>query len=307
MPSNKSPFGCFFVFGILKGRYFMMISDRKVRRLEKVANTLRQDIVKMLVKAGSGHSAGPLGMADVFTALYFHVLHHRPKQPAWAQRDRLFLSCGHICPVRYAAMARAGYVPLKTLGTLRKLGSVLQGHPEFRRLPALEHTSGPLGQGSSVAVGAALAAQMDGARHRAYCVLSDGEHQEGQVWEAIMFAGKNRLSNLTFIVDRNNIQIDGNTEDIMPLEPLADKYRAFNWHVLEIDGHNIREIVEACETAKRITEKPTVIIARTIPGRGVDFMENKYQWHGIPPKADQANEALRELRTLRGKIMSECD
>lgn len=283
----------------------MTIHDTKVKRLEKIANTVRQDIITMLVKAGSGHSAGPLDMADVFVALYFHILHHRPGTPHWPERDRLILSCGHICPVRYAAMARAGYFPLKTLATLRQLGSPLQGHPELHKLPAVESTSGPLGQGSSVAVGIALTGKMDNKKWRVYGVLSDGEHQEGQVWEAIMFAGNNRLNNLTFFVDRNNIQIDGMTEDVMPLEPLADKYRAFNWHVIEVDGHNIREIVEACETAKHILEKPTVIICHTVPGRGVEFMEKKYEWHGIPPNAEQAKEALHDLRTLRGKIVSE--
>ncbi len=283
----------------------MIIHDKKVKLLERLANTIRQDIMKMLLEAGSGHSAGPLGMADVFTALYFHVLHHKPKKPSWDQRDRLILSCGHICPVRYATMARAGYFPLKTLSTLRKLGSPLQGHPELHKLPAIENTSGPLAQGTSVAVGSALAGKMDGKKWRVYGILSDGEHQEGQTWEAIMFAGNKKLNNLTFIVDRNNIQIDGMTEDIMPLEPFADKYRAFNWHVIEIDGHNIKQIVDACEEAKRIYEKPTVIIAHTIPGRGVDFMEKKYEWHGIPPNAEQAKIALRELRTLRGKIVSE--
>ncbi|MBI4252991.1 transketolase [Candidatus Uhrbacteria bacterium] len=283
----------------------MIIHDQKVRRLEKLANSIRRDIIAMLVKAGSGHSAGPLDMADVFTALYFHILHHRPKQPQLEGRDRLVLSCGHICPVRYAAMARAGYFPLKTLSTLRKLGSPLQGHPELHKLRAVENTSGPLAQGTSVAVGMALAGKMDNKKWRVYGVLSDGEHQEGQTWEAVMFAGNKGLNNLTFLVDRNNIQIDGMTEEVMPLEPFADKYRAFNWHVIEIDGHNIREIVDACEQAKRIYEKPTVIICHTIPGRGVEFMEKKYEWHGIPPNEEQAQEALRDLRTLRGKIISE--
>lgn len=283
----------------------MIIHEKKVKRLERLANTIRQDIIKMLLNAGSGHSAGPLDMADVFTALYFHILHHRPKQPHWTERDRLILSCGHICPVRYAAMARAGYFPLKTLATLRQLGSPLQGHPELHKLLAVENTSGPLGQGSSVAAGYALAGKMDNKKWRVYAVLSDGEHQEGQVWEAIMFAGKNKLNNLTFLIDRNNIQIDGMTEDVMPLEPFADKYRAFRWHVIEVDGHNIREIVDACEQTKRIYEKPTVIICHTIPGRGVEFMEKKYEWHGIPPNAEQAKQALHDLRTLRGKIISE--
>jgi len=283
----------------------MIIHEKKIKKLAILANTIRQDIIKMLVKAGSGHSAGPLDMADVFTALYFHILHHKPKQPQWTGRDRLILSCGHICPVRYAAMARAGYFPLKTLSTLRQLGSPLQGHPELTKLPGSENTSGPLAQGASVSVGIALAGKMDSAKWRVYGILSDGEHNEGQVWEAAMFAAKNRLNNLVWIVDRNNIQIDGFTENIMPLDPLENKYKAFGWHVIEIDGHNIREIIDAYEQAKRIYEKPTVIIAHTIPGRGVDFMENKYEWHGIPPNSDQAELALKELRTLRGKIVSE--
>ena len=246
----------------------------------------------MLVKAGSGHSAGPLDMADVFTALYFHILHHRPKQPQWKERDRLILSCGHICPVRYATMARAGYLPLRTLSTLRQLGSPLQGHPELHKLPAVESTSGPLAQGTSVAVGTALAGKIDGCNWRVYGIFSDGEHQDGQTCEAIMFAGNKRLNNLTFIVDRNNIQIDGCTEDVMPLEPFADKYRAFNWHVIEIDGHNIREIIDACEQAKRIYEKPTVIICHTIAGRGVEFMEKiRVAWHSAKRRASTGGAA----------------
>lgn len=275
----------------------MTIHDAKVKKLDKLANLVRQDIIKMLLTAQSGHSAGPLGMADVFVSLYFHILHHRPKQPSWLERDRLVLSCGHICPVRYVAMARAGYFSVQTLSTLRKLGSPLQGHPELSKLPSAENTSGPLGQGVSVAVGMALAGKMDQKKWRVYGILSDGEHQEGQTWEGIMCAGKYKLNNLTFIVDRNNIQIDGETETIMPLEPFANKYRAFNWHVIEIDGHNIREIVDACEQAKHISEKPTVVIAHTIPGRGVSFMEGRYEWHGIPPNKEQANQALRELRS----------
>lgn len=282
----------------------MMIHDKKVKQLEKLANTVRQDIIKMLVQAGSGHSAGPLGLADIFVALYFHILHHNPKKPTWPQRDRLILSCGHVCPVRYATMARAGYFSLKKLSTLRKLGSPLQGHPELTKLDGIESTSGPLGQGTSLAVGMALAAQRDKKTYTIYAILSDGEHNEGQVWEAVMLASKYRLSNLVFIVDRNNIQIDGNTENIMPLEPFAEKYKSFGWHVIEIDGNNIREFVDACEQAKRVVEKPTCIIARTIPGRGVDFMEKKYEWHGMPPNKEQAVLALHELQILQGKIIS---
>lgn len=275
------------------------------KQLELKANEVRQAIIEMLVTAGSGHSAGPLGMADIFTALYFDVMKLDPDQPKLPDRDRLVLSCGHICPVLYATLAYRGYFPRKELETLRKFGTRLMGHPHNLALPGIETSSGPLGQGLSQAVGMALAANLDKKSWRTYAILSDGEHNEGQTWEAIMFAGKNRLNNLTAIVDRNNIQIDGFTEDIMPLEPLADKYRSFNWYVLEVDGHNFDEIIAALRHARAVFEKPTVIIAHTIPGKGVDFMENDYHWHGKPPKAEEAKIALRELRTLRGKIRSE--
>jgi len=282
-----------------------------IKNLEIKANQVRQDIVKMLLEAGSGHSAGPLGMADIFTALYFNILNHDPKNPEWEERDRLMLSNGHICPVRYAAMAEAGYFPVSELATLRKLGTRLQGHPERKRLPGVETTSGPLGSGLAQASGYAYAARMDAsagsaqANFRVYCICSDGEHDEGNHWEAVMFAGKYNLSNLTVIVDRNNIQIDGFTEDVMPLDPLEEKYKAFHWDVINIDGHNMQEIIDACEHAKAIHTNPTVIIAHTIPGKGVDFMENKFEWHGKPPNKDEAKVALHELRTLGGKIKSE--
>lgn len=275
--------------------------------LSKKANLIRQDIIRMLVAAGSGHSAGPLGMADVLTALYFAILKHDPKRPDWPDRDRVVLSNGHICPVLYATLAHAGYFPKSKLATLRKLGTSLQGHPHRGALPGIENTSGPLGQGLSQAIGLALAARLDKKRYQIYALLSDGELQEGQTWEAVMFAGKNKLHNLTAIVDRNNIQIDGMTEDIMPLEPLAAKWAAFNWHVLEVDGHNIEEIIDACQRAKAVYEKPSVILAHTIPGKGVDFMEFDYTWHGKPPKPEEAKEALRQLRTLGGRIRSEHD
>ncbi len=273
-----------------------------ISELEKKANDIRQDIIKMLVEAGSGHSAGPLGMADVFTAFYFNILNHDPKNPEWEDRDRLFLSNGHICPVRYATMANAGYFPIEELMTLRKLGSRLQGHPEKDKLPGVETTSGPLGSGLCQAAGYAYAARMDFSQNskqvkkfQVYCLTSDGEHEEGNHWEGVLFCGKYKLSNLTQIVDRNNIQIDGFTEDVMPLEPLADKYKAFNWHVLEIDGHNFQEIIDACQKAKEELNKPTVIIAKTIPGKGVSFMENKFEWHGKPPNKEEAEKALEEL------------
>ncbi len=278
-----------------------------IEELQKKANDIRKDIIKMLVAAGSGHSAGPLGMADVFTALYFAILNHDPKNPFWEDRDRLILSNGHICPVRYATMAHAGYFPISELKTLRHLGTRLQGHPERLRLPGVETTSGPLGSGLAQASGYAYAARMDGKRFRVFCICSDGEHDEGNHWEAVIFAGKYNLSNLTLIVDRNNIQIDGHTEEVMPLEPLVDKYRAFNWTVIEVDGHNIEQIIDAVDQARAIYENPTVIIAHTIPGKGVDFMENNPAWHGKPPTAEEAKIALKELRTLGGKIKSEND
>ncbi len=278
-----------------------------IKKLKLLANAIRQDTIKSLLEAGSGHSGGPLGMADVFTALYFSVLNHDPKNPKWDKRDRLVLSNGHICPVRYVAMAHAGYFPREELKTLRKLNSRLQGHPHNLSLPGLESTSGPLGQGISIAAGMAYAAKMDGKTHRVYCIDSDGELNEGQAWEAFLFAAKNKLSNLTAIIDRNNIQIDGFTEDIMPLEPLREKFEAFGWHVIETDGHNLRHIIDACEESKAVYEKPTCIIAHTIPGKGVSFMEKNFEWHGKPPNADEAKRALEELEEERKQIESEQD
>lgn len=283
----------------------MPLSAQEVKQLELKANQIRQDLIKMLLAAGSGHSAGPLGMADIFTAFYFHILKHDPKNPNWEERDRLFLSNGHICPIRYTAMAHAGYFPISELKTLRKLGSRLQGHPERGKLPGVETTSGPLGSGLAQAAGYAYASKMDNRKFRIYCITSDGEHDAGNHWEAVLFAGKYKLNNLTAIVDRNNIQIDGHTEDVMPLEPLEDKYKAFNWHVLHVDGHNFEEFIDACQHAEAVYEKSTVIIAHTIPGKGVSFMENMYEWHGKPPNQEEGRKALHELRTLGGKIRSE--
>ena len=289
------------------------LSDADVRELVRRATAIRETIIEMLVAAGSGHTAGPLGMADIFAALYFRVLNHDPKNPDWAERDRLILSNGHIVPVRYAAMAHAGYFPVEECLTLRKFGSRLQGHPERLRLPGLETTSGPLGSGLSQAAGMAYASRMDSthstgsgqAKNRIYCAMSDGEHDAGNIWEAAMWAGANHLSNLTGIIDRNNIQIDGYTESIMPLEPFADKYRAFGWHVLEVDGHNIPQFIAACDEAKAIYDKPTVIIAHTIPGKGIRQIERDYRWHGKPPSAVEGKLFLNELRTMEGKIASE--
>lgn len=276
-----------------------------VEELRKTANKIRKDLIKMLLIAKSGHSAGPLGSADIFTALYFDILTHDPKKPLWEDRDRLFLSCGHYAPVRYVTMAHAGYFSRAELKTFRKLNSIFQGHPERVRFPAFESTSGPLGEGLAQASGYAYSARMDGKRYRVYCMTSDGEHNAGNHWEAVMFAGANKLSNLTSFVDRNNIQIDGHTEDVMPIEPLVEKYKAFNWHTLHIDGHNMEEIIDAVNHARAVYEKPTAIICHTIPGKGVDFMENMPRWHGIPPGKDQAKKALHDLRTLGGKIVGE--
>ncbi|MBX4190135.1 transketolase [Candidatus Parcubacteria bacterium] len=281
------------------------IHDDKIEELELKANEARELLIEMLTEAGSGHTAGPLGMADIFTTMYFHVLNHDPKNTEMADRDRLILSNGHITPIRYVVMAMAGYFPVEELKTLRKFGSRLQGHPERERLPGVETTSGPLGSGLGQACGIAYAARMDKKNFRTFCLMSDGEHQEGSTWESIMFAGKNKLSNLTAIVDRNNIQIDGMTEDIMPLENFRAKYEAFNWHVLEVDGHNIEQFVDSIEQAKAIFEKPTVIIAHTIPGKGIKEIEFDYNWHGKPPKPEEAKKFLDELRTLGGKIKSE--
>ncbi|MEK7649559.1 MAG: transketolase [Patescibacteria group bacterium] len=290
------------------------IDDKKVAELELKANDIRQSIIEMLVAAGSGHSAGPLGMADVFTALYFQSAKNDPKNPTWPERDFIVLSNGHICPVQYATMAHAGYFPVEELKTLRKFGSRLQGHPHRTKLPGIEVSSGPLGTGISQAVGIALALRMDKKTNFVYCLMGDGEQDCGVVWEAMMLAGREKLWNLVGIIDRNNIQIDGFTEEIMPLEPLREKYESFGWHVIDVDGHNMEEIVNVIEEAKAIYEKPKMIIAHTIPGRGVDFMERRFEWHGNPPgkgpvdkvAADkQAEEALRELRTLRGQIQSE--
>ena len=284
-----------------------MLTEEKIIELEKRANNIRQSVIEMLLEAGSGHTAGPLGMADIFTLFYFHVLRHDPKNPFWDERDRFVLSNGHICPVYYATMAHAGYFPIEELKTLRKFGTRLQGHPHREYMPWLENSSGPLGTGLSQAIGMALADKMDqkDKDRFIYCFMSDGELDEGNSWEGIMLAGKHKLRNLIAIVDRNNIQIDGYTENIMPLEPLADKWRTFNWHVIEVGGHDFMALDQAVEEAQAIYEKPTVIIAHTIPGKGVKEFERDYRWHGKAPNKEEAKIALDELRTLGGKIKSE--
>ncbi len=290
------------------------LTDIEVQALTLRAEDIRESIIKMLTEAGSGHSAGPLGMTDVFTALYFRIINHNPRHPEWAQRDRVILSNGHIAPVLYATMAHAGYFSVSELKTLRRFGSRLQGHPHRGTLPGVETSSGPLGCGLSQAIGMALMDRMEGHKpdRYFYCCMGDGEMDEGQVWESLLLLNKFKLHKVISIIDRNTIQIDGYTEDVLPLESLKDKLEAFNFHVLEIDGHNFRDIVQAVGKAKSTLDRPTVIIAHTIPGKGVSYMEGDYMWHGIPtglqnvsgapPKEDQERVALKELRTMRGKI-----
>ena len=280
------------------------VTAERLKELKLKANDVRQGIIRSLVSAGSGHSAGSLDMADIFTGLYGAVMHHDPTQPDMPDRDRLLLSCGHIAPVRYSAMANFGYFPVDELLTLRKFGSRLQGHPERAKLPALETTSGPLGEGLAQGTGMALGAKLDGKSWRVYVVTSDAEHQCGLHWEAMMTAGKFKLDNLTCIIDRNFIQIDGSTEDVMPLEPLADKYRSFNWEVIECDGNDMTDFLAACERAKNTKDKPQVIVANTVPGKGVSYMEGDYTWHGKPPNKAQAEEALAELQAQRERILA---
>lgn len=281
-----------------------MSEQLTITQLQKKANDVRQDIVTMLEHAKSGHSAGPLGMADIVTALYFNVMKNDPEQPEWSERDVFFLSNGHTVPVQYAVMAERGYFPIEELSTLRQFGSRLQGHPERTKLHGLENTSGPLGSGLSQAAGYAYSLQyLDDEKHRfVYAVTGDGELNEGNIWEAAMFAGKYKLSQLIVFIDRNNIQIDGSTDDVMPLEDLRGKWQSFGWHVQEIDGHNMESIIDAASMARAITTKPSIIISHTIPGKGVDFMEYDFKWHGMPPNSEQAKQALKKLRTLDGKI-----
>jgi len=278
------------------------LSEEKIRFLEETANLVRQDVIAMIAEAGEGHTAGSLGIADIITAFYFHILEHKAGNPAWPHRDRFVLSNGHTCAALYSALARAGYFKEDDLLTFGKTGSRLQGHPHRPSLNGLETTSGPLGSGLSQAIGMALAARLDQRTYRTYCVLSDGEQDEGNTWEAVMFAGKMKLSNMTAIIDRNNIQIDGFTEEVMPLEPLRNKYEAFNWHVIEINGHSFPAIISAVAEAQTIFEKPTMIIAHTIPGCGVSFMEHNYLWHGKAPNDEEAKLALRELKSQGRKV-----
>jgi len=280
-------------------------TDLTLQDLAYRATQIRKAILHMLLKAGSGHTAGPLGMTDVFTALYFAIAKHNPKDPDWRDRDRILVSNGHICPVWYATLSAAGYFPESELATFRAINSRLQGHPHLGSLPGVENTGGPLGQGLSQAAGIAKAFKIDGSRQRVYVVTSDGEHQEGQTWEAYMFAGAHRLNNLTVLIDRNNIQIDGYTEDIMPLQPFKTKLEAFRWNVLDIDGHNLEAIIDACHQAQATQEQPTAIICNTIPGKGVEFMQDLPEWHGKVATKDETKSALQQLRTLEGNIICE--
>ncbi len=276
--------------------------DTEYLALQEIAVELRELVVDMLLEAGSGHSAGSLGTADIFASLYFNVLSIDPKNPLDPNRDRFVLSNGHICPIWYATLYKRGFFTKEQLWTLRKLNSQLQGHPHYNPSMGIQNTAGPLGQGLSQAIGMAMAAKMDGKNHRIYCMTGDGELNEGQIWEAALLAPKYRLNNLVWIIDRNNIQLDGYTEDIMPLESLRNKLEAFNWFTIEIDGHNIEEIVNACSMAKAVTQRPTAIVAHTIPGKGVNFMENKPEWHGKSPNKEEAKIALRQLHTLGGRL-----
>ena len=289
------------------------LHEGKIEELETLSNKIRISIIESLVAAGTGHTAGPLGMADIFTLLYFHELKHDPKNPDWDERDRLVLSNGHICPVLYATMAHAGYFDVSELKTLRKFGSRLQGHPHREFLPGIETSSGPLGSGLSQAVGMALAERMND--HQSpkmfYCLMGDGELNCGQIWEAAMLAGKEKIHNLIGIIDRNGIQIDGFTQDVMPLEPLRQKWESFGWHVIDVDGHDYAALHSALAEAKSVYSKPSVLIAHTIPGKGVPEFERDYRWHGNPPgkgpedrvsHEKQAKVALKRLRTLGGKI-----
>jgi len=300
--SNNNHPKTFINLGLLLIEWVKMKKLTRIKDLKLMANTVRQDIITSLEEAKSGHSAGPLGMTDIFTALYFNVLKHDPKKPKWSGRDRLILSNGHICPVMYAAMANAGYFPKKELMTLRKLGTRLQGHPHREALPGLETTSGPLGSGMSQACGMAHALKLDRKKNIVWCLTSDGEHEEGNLWEAVLFAAKNKLDNLVCVLDRNYIQIDGNTEDIMPLDPLDKKYLAFNWNVKVINGNDMKQILNALQSARNNKGKPLMIIANTVPGKGVSFMENDHTWHGKPPKPEEAKIALAELKKIRVRL-----
>ncbi len=273
----------------------MMRTVESVDELKRIANHIRVEIIKMIGAAGSGHPGGSLSAVELLVALYFRVLRHDPQNPAWPDRDRFILSKGHGCPVLYATYAEAGYIDPALLATLRKLGSPLQGHPDKRMLPILEASTGSLGQGLSIGIGIALAARMDKKDYHTFVMIGDGESQEGQIWEAAMFAGYHKLANLTAIVDYNKQQLDDFTAKILDLEPLVEKWTSFGWNAVEIDGHDFKQVIPALEEARSATRKPTVIIAHTVKGKGVSFMENNIKWHGVAPKPEEVAAALKEL------------
>lgn len=279
----------------------MAKKDRTAEELKYIATSIRMDIVKSIAEAGSGHTGGSLGLADIFTVLYFHSMNHRPDEPDWSGRDRLILSIGHVAPVLYTSLAHAGYFPVEELKTLRKLGSRLQGHPgRDHGLPGLELSAGSLGQGLSVAVGMALAAKMNRQDHYVFSIHGDGELQEGSIWEAAMSAGHHKLDNLIAIVDRNNLQIDGTTAEVMDIEPLADKWRSFNWEVIHCNGHDFNEIIHGINQAKESKGKPAVMIAQTTMGKGVKSIENDHKWHGKAPSMEQAGDFLKQIKRAYG-------
>lgn len=271
-------------------------TDQLIEKLNKIALGIRRDLLTMTTKAGSGHPGGSMSSADIIAALYFHHMRYDPKNPDWEDRDRFVLSKGHCCPALYAALAKAGYFPSKTLWTLRQLGSILQGHPDMVRTPGVDASTGNLGLGLSVGIGMALSGRLDRKDYRVYVLLGDGECDEGQVWEAAMSAAHYKIDSLLAILDLNRMQLDGFTKDIMDLEPIAEKWKAFGWHVMEINGNDMREILDALDKAERVKQKPTVIIAHTTKGKGVSFMENKVKYHGRALTEEELKKALEELR-----------
>src|SRR6266851_552575 len=272
-----------------------MRQTKDLTELQAICLKIRRHIVEMITEAKSGHPGGSLSAVEIVTTLYWDVMRHDPARPDWPERDKILLGKGHACPVLYSAMAEAGYTPVDQLKTLRKMGSIYQGHPDRRFIPALEASTGSLGEGLSLGIGMALAAKLDQRPSRTYVILGDGESQEGQIWESAMFAGDKAVDNLVCIVDYNNIQLDGFVNDIMPLDPLPDKWRAFNWHVIDLDGHSIPALQAAFAEAAATKGKPTVIVAHTIKGKGVSFMENNPKFHGVAPTQEEMEKALVEL------------
>lgn len=268
---------------------------RTLEELQLICRRVRRHIIEMTGAAGSGHPGGSLSAVEILVTLFFSVMRHDPRNPRWEDRDRFILSKGHGCPALYAVLAEAGYTPVDQLKTLRKLGSIYQGHPDRRFIPALEASTGSLGQGLSIGLGMALAARLDGKSYRTYVVLGDGESQEGQIWEAAMFAAFHKVDNLVAIVDYNKIQLDGFVKDVMELEPFAAKWQGFGWHVIELDGHDIPALQRAFAEAETIKGRPTVVIAHTVKGKGVSFMENVPKWHGVAPTPEEVELALKEL------------